>query len=208
MMALGLAEHLPLERHSATVPVTCGVAMLVPAIVKLLKSAAVSSTSARQVAAAPPPGCPLKSTIAVTVSTSLYAAGVKLAKSPFELPAATTYVTPAATELQIAACMASPLLRPQFPSSEPLPPKLILATLMRSAAALALTQSMPHTTDEVEPEPLLFRTRTAYSRTPGAIPTTPLPSSRAPMVPATCVPWPLPSSKLRPVEQLWPPATF
>src|SRR5688500_16144951 len=46
-----------------------------PAVVKLEKSAAVSSTSLRHVAPAPPPGRPLKSATAVTVSTSLYAAG-------------------------------------------------------------------------------------------------------------------------------------
>jgi hypothetical protein len=37
---------------------------------KLEKSAKVSSTSARQVAAAPPPGSPLKSASALTVMTS------------------------------------------------------------------------------------------------------------------------------------------
>ena len=37
---------------------------------------------------------------------------------------------------------------------------------------------------------LLFRTRTAQSRAPGATPTTPNPLSFAPMTPETAVPWP------------------
>jgi hypothetical protein len=39
-------------------------------VAKLLKLAKASSVSGRQVGAAPPPGWPLKSAIAVTVSTS------------------------------------------------------------------------------------------------------------------------------------------
>src|SRR4029079_11790659 len=100
MIEDGAPVQAPVEMHSAAVPLTCGVAMLVPLmvlkpppfqvdrmhtpgaaivwptsllpmVVKLLKSAGVSSTSARQVEAAPPPGWPLKSASAVTVSTSL-----------------------------------------------------------------------------------------------------------------------------------------
>src|SRR5829696_802732 len=79
--------------YSAAAPVTCGVAIDVPLIVlypppfqvdrmhtpgamrstsvpKFEKSANVSSWSARQVAAAPPPGAPLKSARADTVMTS------------------------------------------------------------------------------------------------------------------------------------------
>ncbi|PYQ79613.1 MAG: hypothetical protein DMF99_27270 [Acidobacteria bacterium] len=41
---------------------------------------------------------------------------------------------------------------------------------------------------------------------PGATPTTPVVLLIAPIVPATCVPWPLPSLKLPPVEQFLPPA--
>jgi hypothetical protein len=51
-----------------------------PGNVKLVKSDDMSSTSDRQVAAAPPPGCPLKSATAVT----------NPAKSTLLLPAATT----------------------------------------------------------------------------------------------------------------------
>lgn len=54
-----------------------------------------------------------------------------------------------------------------------------------------VTQSMPATTCSVLPEPLSSSTRTATSfaflATPCAVPA---------MVPATCVPWPLPSSAL------------
>lgn len=76
--------------------------------------------------------------------------------------------------------------------------------------ALAVTQSMPATTPAVVPEPLLFSTRTptilAFLATPCAVPAT---------VPATCVPWPLPSCdtlslstaskplKARPPKSLW-----
>jgi hypothetical protein len=110
MMVFGLIvlEHVPTEMDRATVPVTCGAAMLVPEIVlypppfqvermqtpgpamvwamsdvldvvvKLLKSALVSSTSARQVGEPSPPGFPSKSAIAVTVTTCVYVAGTKL----------------------------------------------------------------------------------------------------------------------------------
>src|SRR6266511_2310276 len=116
--------------QSPATPVTCGEARRVPAIVleppfrqvdsmqtpgaaivwlwsladtaKLLKSAYVSSTSVRHVAAALPPGKPSKSATAVTLSTSLYADGTWPARSEALFPAATTYVTPAATERQIA----------------------------------------------------------------------------------------------------------
>src|SRR5262249_29392407 len=45
---------------------------------------------------------------------------------------------------------------------------------------------------------------------PRATPTTPLPLSIAPTVPATCVPWPFPSHQAArfEVEQLTPPTTF
>ena len=44
------------------------------------------------------------------------------------------------------------------------------------------------------PPPLSFRTRIAHSGVPGATPTTPIELSFAPMIPATCVPWPSASS--------------
>jgi hypothetical protein len=62
----------------------------------------------------------------------------------------------------------------------------------------AKTQSMPQAYHESRPEPLSSITLTAQSRTPGATPTTPDPLSIAPIVPATCVPWPLQSLPLRP----------
>src|SRR5438445_5644402 len=119
----------------------CSASML--SVAKLLKSAAVSSTSVRHVGAPLPPGWPLKSAIAVTVSTSSYAAGTKLLKSIALFPAATTYVTPALTEPQIALCNASLLVLPQLPSSDPLPPRLIFASLMPRTAAFAVTHSIP-----------------------------------------------------------------
>lgn len=73
-----------------------------------------------------------------------------------------------------------------------------------------VTQSMPATTCSVVPEPLSSSTRTAttfaFLATPCEVPA---------MVPATCVPWPLPSSALsslstaskpdvaRPPKSLW-----
>src|SRR2546427_13106632 len=144
---------------------TPGAAMVCPTslltvVVKLLKSAAVSSTSVRHVGAPLPPGRPSKSAIAVTVSTSLYAAGTKPLKPMALFPAATTYVTPAVTEPQIALCNASLLVLPQLPSSDPLPPRLIFATLMPRRAAFAVTQSIPQMIHDQKPLPWLFRTRT------------------------------------------------
>ncbi len=95
----------------------------------------VSSWSARQVEGAPPPGWPLKSASALTVTTSSYAAGVDVEASAESLPAATTKVMPLATALQIDLCMASLLVLPQLPSSEPLPPRLMFATSILSALA-------------------------------------------------------------------------
>ncbi|CAM5249005.1 hypothetical protein SCALM49S_00633 [Streptomyces californicus] len=67
------------------------------------------------------------------------------------------------------------------------PPRLMLAT--DGPLALAATQSIPAMTCSVVPEPLSSRTRTAtmsaFLATPCAAPA---------MVPATWVPWPLPSS--------------
>src|ERR671938_935576 len=93
----------------------------------------------------------------------------------------------------MARCSASPLVFPQLLSSEPEPPRLMFATLIPSDGPLAVTQSMPHTTVDVVPEPDELRTRTAQSRAPGTIPTTPFASSLAAIVPETWVPWPFPS---------------
>src|SRR5688572_31888556 len=90
--------------------------------------------------------------------------------------------------------------------SLPEPPRLMLATSI--VDALAVTQSIPQITEDQVPLPLLSRTRTAHSRAPGATPTTPAPSSLAAAVPATWVPWPLPSSLVLPVEQFTPPTTL
>ena len=89
--------------------------------------------------------------------TSSYAAGTWLRASSDSLPAATAYVTPAAVERQIAWCSASP---PVHELSDPLPPRLMLATPMPSAVLLAVTQSMPQTMLDHDPEPALLSTRT------------------------------------------------
>src|SRR5204862_5978906 len=101
------------------------------------------------------------------------------------LPAPTTYVTPAATELQIALCRASALVLPQLPSSVPPPAMLLFATLMPLAAAFAVTQSTPHNRLEVVPLPELSSTLTDHSGAPGATPTPPAASSFAAAIPAT-----------------------
>ena len=62
----------------------------------------------------------------------------------------------------------------------------MLATSMLPWAAI---QSIPATMPDSYPLPFPFRTFTAQMRAPGATPTTPNPLSRAPIVPATCVPW-------------------
>ena len=74
----------------------------------------------------------------------------------------------------------------------------------------AAIQSRPQTYHDTRPEPPESRMRTAHRRTPGATPTTPMPLSSAPTIPATCVPWPLPSSHAArlEVEQLTPPTTL
>src|SRR5213075_2687825 len=97
---------------------------------------------------------------------------------------------PLATEPQIALCNASALVLPQLPSSAPLPPRLMFATLMPRLGPFAATQSRPQITHELRPVPAALSTFTAYSGVLGATPTTPLASSLAPMVPATCEPCP------------------
>ena len=74
----------------------------------------------------------------------------------------------------------------------------------------AVIQSRPQTYHDTRPEPPEFRMRTAHRRTPGATPTTPMPLSSAPTMPATCVPCPLPSSHAArlEVEQFTPPTTL
>ena len=70
-------------------------------------------------------------------------------------------MTPAAVERQIALWSASALVLPQLLSLVPTPPRLMLATLMLSAAAFAVTQSMPQITCAQVPEPLASSTFTA-----------------------------------------------
>jgi len=142
---------------------------------KLLKLANESS-GPRTVDWPSPPGKPSVSTTAETVITSSYEAGTFDAALDALFPAATTYTTPAATELQIASCNASPLVRPQFPSSgKPVPPRLMFATSISSACPV--TQSTPAMMSEESPKPKSFNTLTDQIRAPGATPTTPESSS-------------------------------
>jgi hypothetical protein len=96
------------------------------------------------------------------------------------LPAATTKVTPRLVAFWIAVRMMLVLL----------PPRLMFATLMLREVALLATQSMPQMICDQAPEPCELSTFTAMTWVPGATPTTPLPLFRAPIVPATWVPWP------------------
>src|SRR5258705_9557201 len=92
----------------------------------------------------------------------------------------------------------SAFVSPQLRSSRP-----HLVTLMFTASIsgrlasegsrCAAIQSRPQTYHDSRPSPLLFRILTAHNLTPGATPTTPESLSSAPTVPATWVPWPLPS---------------
>lgn len=59
---------------------------------------------------------------------------------------------------------------------------------------LAATWSTPAITPEVEPLPLELSTLTGTTVAPAATPITPMSLSMAAMVPATWLPWPLPSS--------------
>src|SRR5262245_19493136 len=114
--------------------------------------------------------------VAPTVFAAATRAGELLHAFAFELPAAIAYETPELIELLTALSRAE--LTP--------PPRLMFAT--DGPAWLAVTQSTPAMTPEVDPEPLQSRTRTACSvtclATPYVVP---------PTVPDTCVPCPLQS---------------
>src|SRR6266511_4318647 len=102
---------------------------------------------------------------------------------------------PLAAELQIALCIASPLLLPQLLSFEPPPLRLMLATWMFLVVPgpWAVTQLIPQITCANVPLPPEFSTLTATTFVAGDTPTTPEPLLRAPIVPLTWVPWPLSS---------------
>src|SRR3989338_9014340 len=162
---------------------------------QLLKEAKVSSAP-YEVGAPKPPCRPSVSVSAETVMTaSSYAAGTCVVAFAPLFPAATTMVTPASRARQIALCNASLFELPQLLSEAPPPPRLRFATVIGPPffGALLVTKSRPQMTDDHEPEPALFSTRTAQSLAPGATPTTPTPLSKAAIVPATCVPCPFPS---------------
>src|SRR3954447_4007971 len=97
---------------------------------------------------------------------------------------------PAWTDRQIAVCIraALELLQSAFDAvAVPGPPRLMLATWILpgtpTGPTFAVTHSMPQMTVEVEPEPVLSRTFTAYSAASGATPTTPMSLSRAATMP-------------------------
>ena len=115
--------------------------------------------------------------VAPTVFAAGTRAGDELHAFAFEFPAAIAYDTPALIELLTAVSSAE--LTP--------PPRLMFATEW-PATRFDVTQSTPAITPEFVPEPWQFSTRTACSvtclATPYVVP---------PVVPATCVPWPLQS---------------
>src|SRR6266550_4639573 len=95
------------------------------------------------------------------------------------LPAAIAYATPAAMEFVTAWSSAS----------KALPPRLMFATA--GLILFAVTQLTPAITPEKVPKPLQSSTRTECSVTALAIPYV-----APPIVPETCVPWPL--------QSVWP----
>jgi hypothetical protein len=112
----------------------------------------------------------------------------------------------------MALCRASVVEAQDWIGSPP-PPRLMFATAMSllesPSVRVAVTQSMPQITCDQLPLPLELSTLTAYTLVPGAIPTTPAPVFRAPIVPATWVPCPLSSSALVPgLTQSVPLAAF
>jgi hypothetical protein len=196
--------------YKAAAPATCGLAMLVPLLIAVppprpreridvpgaitvtfapkLLYLAQQSSQPQSVVGPNPPGFPSLSFIDPTAMTSGNAAGTVLLTSTPAFPAETTYVTPALTELQIA--WRSALDAHEVPA-EPPPLRLMLTTVIPLAAAFAVTQSIPQMIQPQDPLAPAPRTFTDQIRAPGATPTTPSPLSIAPMVPATCVPWPL-----------------
>ncbi len=108
-------------------------------------------------------------------------AGDELQALVLLLPAATAIGTPELERLFTA--VSSALEAP--------PPRLMLATA--GLIWLFVTQSTPAITPEVEPEPLQSSTRTPRSMTLLATPYV-----EPPIVPETCVPWPLQSAPLPP----------
>src|SRR4051812_13044972 len=97
----------------------------------------------------------------------------------------------------MACCSGSVVLEQLWLSACPVPPRLMLATetsLVGSESVRVLVaQSIPQITCDDVPLPCAFRTLAAKSLVPGATPTTPDPLFRAPIVPATWLPWPLSS---------------
>src|SRR5215813_8149604 len=114
--------------------------------------------------------------VAPTVIALAARAGEEPHASALLLPAATAIGTPAFDKLLTA--VSSALDAP--------PPRLMLATA--GAMKLVRTQSTPDITPEVEPEPLQSSTRTPRGSELFATPVV-----EPPIVPATCVPWPLQS---------------
>src|SRR5436305_11737632 len=115
--------------------------------------------------------------LAATVMASAVSAGETVQASVLSFAAATTYVTPEATEARTASSSARSAG----------PPRLRLATA--GLTAFAVTQSIPAMICEYDPLPEQSSTRTPTNCTLLATP-----KVAPPMVPATCVPCPLQSS--------------
>ena len=123
---------------------------------------------------------------APTHSSPSLAAGCSHTGTPL-LPAAATTTIPAASARWMAASNASP---PDAPTSGTSLPSDRLMT----SAPCVRAQSTPRATSSVLPAPPSSSTRTGMIVAPGATLSTPIPLPVvAPMIPLTCVPWPLPS---------------
>mmetsp|Transcript_59126 Transcript_59126/g.183578 ORF Transcript_59126/g.183578 Transcript_59126/m.183578 type:complete len:261 (-) Transcript_59126:721-1503(-) len=167
---------------SATPPATCGHAMEVPlmdaeAVSLLLWADVMEEPGAKMSMQLPKLLYPARLSLDVVAATVMALganAGEKPQASSFSLPAATTTVTPLATD----ASMAVDTLR-----RVPRPPRLALT--IAGLIEEMLTQSSASMNQAKEPEPLSLRTLTARIvaclATPKDVPA---------MVPAQWVPWP------------------
>src|SRR5919198_2951959 len=135
------------------------------------------------------PSLPGGSAMAPTVTANCAAAGEPIVyrRGP-SLPAATNGVIPAAAAWLTTRDVLS------VPSKEPDDPRLMFRASMPYVDLFAITHSTPASTQEVCPDPWLFRTLAPTRLAPGATPCRDrdaLPSPSPAMIEDTCVPWPL-----------------
>ena len=124
--------------------------------------------------------------VAATVTTPVQFAGVKLDASALLLPAATTTTVPRVRASLMAVWLAVP--HPPLPPSDILITRLGVGFSGTPGTVPPEAQVMPATMSEVQPPPVPS-TRTCWTLTSGATPTTPIPLLPiALIVPATCVP--------------------